>query len=100
MIIKCLVSHTANIIKRIGVLSFVTPKKRKAVQFTQKLLNLLNEYHPNVFYVSSTDKISTDRIDLRIPSKLVLFRDSGLVSVPAGLVMGRHDLNSFLIEMN
>lgn len=50
-----LVSHTANIIKRIGVLSFVTPKKRKAVQFTQKLLNLLNEYHPNVFYVSKSE---------------------------------------------
>ena len=50
-----LISHTANMIKRIGVLSFVTPGKRKAVQFTQKLLGLLNEFPANVFYVSKSE---------------------------------------------
>lgn len=50
-----LISHTANIIKRIGVLSFVTPAKRKTIQFTQKLLHLFNENPTNVFYVSKSE---------------------------------------------
>ena len=50
-----LVSHTANIIKRIGVLSFVSPLKRKTVQFTQQLLNFSNEDPCNVFYVSKSE---------------------------------------------
>lgn len=50
-----LVSYTANMIKRIGILSFVTPEKRKTVQFTQKLLGLLSEFPANVFYVSKSE---------------------------------------------
>ena len=50
-----LISHTANIIKRIGLLSFVTPLKRKTVQFTQQLLNFSNEHPCNVFYVSKSE---------------------------------------------
>ena len=50
-----LVSHTANMIKRIGVLGFVTPLKRKTVQFTQQLLHFSNEHPCNVFYVSKSE---------------------------------------------
>lgn len=50
-----LVSHTANIIKRIGVLSFVNPLKRKTVQFTQQLLDVSNAHPCNVFYVSKSE---------------------------------------------
>ena len=50
-----LVSHTANIVKRIGVLSFVSPLKRKTVQFTQQLLSFSQEYPCNVFYVSISE---------------------------------------------
>jgi phosphatidate phosphatase APP1 len=50
-----LVSHTNNIIKRIGVLSFVTPLKRKTVEFTRQLLNFSQEYPCNVFYVSKSE---------------------------------------------
>jgi len=50
-----LVSYTANIIKRIGVLSLVTPLKRKTVRFTQQLLNFSNEHPCNVFYVSKSE---------------------------------------------
>ncbi len=50
-----LVSHTANMIRRIGVLSFITPRKRKTVQFTQRLLGLLSQYPSNVFYVSKSE---------------------------------------------
>jgi phosphatidate phosphatase APP1 len=50
-----LVSYTSNIIKRIGVLSLVPPKKRKTVDFTQELLSLVSKYKSNVFYVSKSE---------------------------------------------
>lgn len=50
-----LVSHTASMIKRIGVLSLVRPEKRKAVRFTQKLLSLLSQSHSRIFYVSKSE---------------------------------------------
>ncbi len=50
-----LVSHTSNIIKRIGVLSLVPPKKRKTIEFTQELLSFVNLYKSNVYYVSKSE---------------------------------------------
>jgi phosphatidate phosphatase APP1 len=50
-----LISHTANIIKRIGVMSLITPEKRRTIEFTQKLLTLLNRSSCNVFYISKSE---------------------------------------------
>jgi phosphatidate phosphatase APP1 len=50
-----LVSHTANIIKRIGVLSLVPPQKRKTIEFTQQLLSLVRLNASNVFYISKSE---------------------------------------------
>ena len=50
-----LVSHTASIFKRIGILSFIPPRKRKTIEFTQKLLSLNSLKESNVFYVSKSE---------------------------------------------
>ncbi len=50
-----LVSYTANIIKRIGVLSLVPPQKRKTIEFTQQLLSLVSLKASNVFYISKSE---------------------------------------------
>jgi len=50
-----LVSHTANTLMRIGVLSLVPSHKRETILLTQKLLNLINKNPTNVFYVSKSE---------------------------------------------
>jgi len=50
-----LVSHTANIIKRIGVLNLVPPQKRKTIEFTHQLLSLVRLNASNVFYISKSE---------------------------------------------
>ncbi len=50
-----LISHTANIFKRIGVMSLITPEKRRTIEFTKKLLSLLNKSSCNVFYISKSE---------------------------------------------
>ncbi len=72
-----LVSHTANIIKRIGVLSFVPANKRKTIKFTQELLSLVSLNNSNVFYVSKSESnlfelLSTFIIYHQLPKGVLL----------------------------
>lgn len=50
-----LISHTSNLIKRVGVLSLVPPQKRKTIDFTQRLLSLISLKDSSVFYVSKSE---------------------------------------------
>lgn len=50
-----LVSHTANIWKRINTLLFVSPHKRKNINFTQQLLNKVSDKNGRIFYVSKSE---------------------------------------------
>lgn len=50
-----LVSHTANLFKRIGLISIIPPQKRETIAFTQRLLTLFKSHELNVFYVSKSE---------------------------------------------
>ncbi|NOX84965.1 MAG: DUF2183 domain-containing protein [Chlorobi bacterium] len=50
-----MISHTANLYKRLGILFFVTPHKRKSIDFTYRLLKTVNDKGGNVFYVSKSE---------------------------------------------
>lgn len=72
-----LVSHTASIFKRIGVLSFIPPRKRKTIDFTQKLLSLNSIKESNVFYVSKSESnlfalLSTFILSHNLPKGVLL----------------------------
>ncbi|WP_282122518.1 App1 family protein [Algibacter mikhailovii] len=72
-----LVSHTASFFKRIGVLSFIPPAKRKPIDFTQKLLKLVELNDINMFYVSKSERnlfdVLTTFIQIQALPKGVLF---------------------------
>lgn len=50
-----LVSYTLNIWKRVITLLFVSPDKRKPVNFTQAILNKINAKKGRIFYVSKSE---------------------------------------------
>ncbi len=50
-----LISHTKNIFKRIRRILFVTPHKRKAVEYVYKKFEALNVDVNNIFYVSKSE---------------------------------------------
>lgn len=50
-----IVSYTADFFKRIGALAFTPPKKRKTVDFTQKLFKEFEKHDTRVFYVSKSE---------------------------------------------
>lgn len=50
-----IVSYTADFFKRIGTLAFTAPKKRKTVDFTQKLFKEFEKYDTRVFYISKSE---------------------------------------------
>lgn len=50
-----IVSYTADFFKRIGALAFTPPQKRKAVDFTQKLLEEFEKHDTRVIYISKSE---------------------------------------------
>lgn len=50
-----IISHTANLFKRISTLALITPKKRKTIAFTEKVLKYLDENKARVHYVSKSE---------------------------------------------
>jgi len=50
-----LVSHTVSFFKRLRTVFFVTPHKRKSIDFTYRLLTTVNENGGRVFYVSRSE---------------------------------------------
>ncbi len=50
-----LISHTADILKRIGTLAFTAPQKRKTIAFTQRILKAFSQYEARVHYVSKSE---------------------------------------------
>lgn len=50
-----LVSHTANLWKRLSSLLLIAPHKRKHINFTQQLLKKVSDKHGRVFYVSKSE---------------------------------------------
>lgn len=50
-----LVSHTANVWKRMSTILFVTPNKRKSISFTREILNNIKVNNGRIFYVSKSE---------------------------------------------
>jgi len=50
-----IVSHSSNIIKRVGLLSLVLPHNRKHIKFTKTILTYISTYSARVFYVSKSE---------------------------------------------
>ena len=49
------VSKTAEFLKRINILAFVAPRKRKAIPYTFRLFELFKKQHARVIYVSKSE---------------------------------------------
>lgn len=50
-----LVSHTANVWKRMSTILFVAPSKRKSISFTREILNNIELNNGRIFYVSKSE---------------------------------------------